>query len=37
VVEGAARRGDDAIITSNESHIRRIVAAARQGIRIETV
>jgi len=37
VVEGAARRGDDAIITSNESHIRKIVAATRQPIRIETV
>jgi len=37
VVEGAARRDDDAIITSNESHIRKIVTAARQTIRVETV
>jgi hypothetical protein len=37
VVEGAVRRDDDAIITSNESHIRKIVAATRQPIRIESV
>ena len=37
VVEGAARRDDDVIITSNESHIRTIVEAARQLIRIEAV
>jgi hypothetical protein len=37
VVEGAVRRDDDAIITSNESHIRKIVAAARQRIRIEPI
>ncbi len=37
VVEGATRRGDDAIITSNASHIRKIVEAARKPIRIETV
>ena len=37
VVEGAVRRDDDAIITSNESHIRRIVAATRQEIRIEAI
>jgi hypothetical protein len=37
VVEGAARRDDDVIITSNESHIRKIAQAARQLIRIEAV
>jgi len=37
VVEGAARRDDDAIITSNERHIGKIVAATRQEIRIETI
>jgi coenzyme F420-reducing hydrogenase gamma subunit len=37
VVEGAVRREDDAIITSNESHIRKIVAATRRTIRIDTV
>jgi hypothetical protein len=36
VAEGAARRDDEAIITSNESHIRRVLAARRR-IRIETV
>ena len=37
VVEGAVRRDDDAIITSNESHIRKIVAATRQPIQIESI
>ena len=37
VVEGAARRDDGVIITSNESHIRQIAEAARQLIRIEAV
>jgi hypothetical protein len=37
VVEGAARRDGDVIITSNESHIRKIAEAARQLIRIEAV
>jgi len=37
VIEGAARRRDDAIITSNASHIRKILAATRRSIRIETV
>jgi hypothetical protein len=34
VVEGAVRPYDDAIITPNERHIRKIVAAARQEIRM---
>jgi hypothetical protein len=37
VVEGAARREDDVIITSNESHIRKIIKATGKRIRIETV
>jgi Ser/Thr protein kinase RdoA (MazF antagonist) len=37
VVEGAGRREDDVILTSNESHIRKIVAATGKRIRIETV
>ena len=37
VVEGAVRRDDDVIVTSNESHLRRIAEAARQLIRIEAV
>ena len=37
VVEGAARREDDAILTSNESHIRKIIKATGQRIRVETV
>jgi hypothetical protein len=37
VVEGAVRRDDDVMITSNESHIRKIAEAARQLIRIEAV
>jgi hypothetical protein len=37
IVEGAARRGDEVIITSNESHIRKIVQATGIPIRIETV
>ena len=37
VVEGAVRRDDDAIITSNESHLRKIAEAARHTIRIEAV
>lgn len=36
VVEGAARRGD-AVVTSNESHIRGIAAAAGIPLRIATV
>ena len=36
VVEGAARRGD-AVVTSNESHIRRIAAAAGVPLRIAAV
>ncbi len=37
VVEGAVRRDDDAIITSNETHIRKIAVATRKLIRIENV
>lgn len=37
VVEGAARRGDDVILTSNESHIRQVIEATGKRIRIETV
>jgi len=36
VVEGAVRREDDVILTSNESHIRKIVKATGRRIRIET-
>ena len=37
VVEGAARRNDDVIITSNETHIRQAVEATGKRIRIETI
>jgi hypothetical protein len=37
VVEGAARRTDDVILTSNETHIRKIIKATRTRIRIENV
>ena len=37
VVEGAARRNDDVILTSNESHIRKIVKATGKRIRIKNV
>ena len=37
VVEGAARRGDDAVVTSNADHIRQVAAAARARLRIESV
>ena len=37
VVEGAARREDDVILTSNESHIRKIIKATGKRIRIESV
>ena len=36
VVEGAIRRGD-AVVTSDEDHIRRVAAAARVRLRIEPV
>jgi hypothetical protein len=36
VVEGALRR-DDAVVTSNETHIRRVGLAAGRRLRIETV
>lgn len=36
VVEGAARR-EDVILTSNESHIRKIIKATGKRVRIETV
>src|SRR5487761_1722893 len=37
VVEGATRRHDDIIPTSNESHIRKIIKATGKRMRIETV
>lgn len=37
VVEGAARREDDVILTSNEPHIRKIIKATGKRIRIENV
>jgi hypothetical protein len=37
VVEGAARREDEVILTSNESHIRKIIKATGKRIRIESV
>ena len=37
VVEGAARRDDDVILTSNESHIRKVIKATGKRIRIENV
>ena len=36
VVEGAVRRGD-AIVTSNEEHIRHIARAARTRLRVESI
>lgn len=36
VVEGAARRGD-AVVTSDEAHLRRIASAARTRVRLETI
>ena len=36
VVEGAIRRGD-AVVTSNEDHIRRVAGAARFRLRIERI
>jgi hypothetical protein len=36
VVEGAIRRGD-AVVTSNEDHIRRVANAARVRLRIEAI
>ena len=37
VVEGAARRKDAVILTSNETHIRQVVKASGKRIRIERV
>jgi Ser/Thr protein kinase RdoA (MazF antagonist) len=37
VVEGAARREDDVILTSNKSHIHKIIKATGKRIRIQTV
>jgi hypothetical protein len=37
VVEGAARRNDDVILTSNETHIRKLLDSAGKRIRVETV
>ncbi|HTX00105.1 MAG TPA: hypothetical protein VMD59_15080 [Acidimicrobiales bacterium] len=37
VAEGAARRGDEVILTSDPTHIRKVVGATRKRIRIEAV
>lgn len=37
VVEGAARRDDEVILTSNETHIHKVIEATGKRIRIETV
>lgn len=37
VVEGAARREDHVILTSNEPHIRKVLTATGKRIRIEPV
>jgi hypothetical protein len=37
VVEGAARRDDDVIITSNETHIRQVIEATGKRIRVESL
>ena len=37
VVEGAGRREDEVILSSNESHIRKIIKATGKRIRIESV
>ena len=37
VVEGAARRNDEVILTSNATHIRQVIEATGRRIRIETV
>jgi hypothetical protein len=37
VVEGAARRDDGVILTSDETHIRRVIEATGTRIRTETI
>jgi hypothetical protein len=37
VVEGATRRNDDVILTSNETHIRKLLDSAGKRMRVETV
>lgn len=37
VVEGAVRRDGDVVVTSNETHIRRVAEAAGKRLRIEVV
>ena len=37
VVEGALRRGDDVILTSNQSHIHKIVSSTGRSVRVEAV
>jgi hypothetical protein len=37
VVEGALRRGGDAVVTSNEGHIRKVASATGQRLPIEAV
>jgi len=37
VVEGALRRGDDVILTSDQSHIHKIVSSTGRSVRVEAV
>jgi len=37
VVEGALRRGDGVILTSNQSHIHKIVSSTGRSVRVEAV
>ncbi len=37
VVEGAARRNDDVILTSDETHIRQVIETTNKRIRVETI
>jgi hypothetical protein len=35
VVEGALKRGDDVVVTSNESHIQKVLGATGRSVRVE--
>ena len=37
VVEGAIRRGGDVVVTSNESHMRKVAGSAGQRLTIQAV
>lgn len=37
VVEGAVRRGDDVVVTSNESHIKKFVRSTGKFVRVEVI